>query len=154
MRDTLATSANSSRDICSKTKLSVYWTGPTNHNFLYFQLSSRACSTDKGKKIPWSEFLSTLLVRVSSIYTVLGTTLQGKIIPLQAASLSDAPQIYTIQAPHVSQEKLSRICPDVLLYAICIDILYLHISIDTESSFFVSISREACNPGKLPRNTT
>lgn len=51
MRDTLATSANSLTDTCSKTKLSTYWRGPTNHYFLHLWLSSCACPTGKGKKI-------------------------------------------------------------------------------------------------------
>lgn len=49
MRDTLATSANSLRDACSKTKLSLCWREPTNHYSLHLWLSSCACPT--GKKI-------------------------------------------------------------------------------------------------------
>lgn len=131
MRDTLASSPKSSRDACSKTKLSVYWRGPTNHNFLYLWLSSCACPTGKGKKILssccskgswaprwWGQAQSTQSWELHY---------REKSFPCRQLVWVMHHRYISIHAPHVSQKKLSKICPDVLLYTICVDMLYLHI---------------------------
>lgn len=75
-RDTLATSANSLRDACSKTKLSLCWR-ETNKPLFSASLALFMCLPYRQENPSFlllKEFLSTLLVRASSVYTVLGHT--------------------------------------------------------------------------------